>query len=657
MAGSRIVTAAEADIAGGEIEAGGGRFGRVLMSTPFLGSIVALATWPIMSIVPSTGTDPSWMAGLQMAYGDGAQFGKDFVFTYGPFGFLQAPVLYDETLWIAAFLYRSFIQFAVAISLLWVARRAFPLSLALIAAYVLLVIGYLEGAVVLLGFIWCFVALSDRRPRLAVPLVVFGGGLVGAIELLGKVNYGVAVLAFCFITLLGLPGRRRNVGLFAVTVGAAFVGLWLVARQDLSNLPDLATSSLQLMSGYSRSMSSGVTTHDWELSVAIVGMALLLGGAVLATWRDDVPRRLASVALVAVFTFLVFKEGFVRQGLGNTSDFFVFLACGGIAVASRIPAVRIGRPHRVLAVAFTVPFVAVALMALPTVSLWRSLKPDHHTAFLRRDIKALLSPAARAQLLAEGRKEMQRMYRIDPGILEALGGRSVHIDPSEIGVAWAYGLNWHPLPVIQAYSAYTPELDALNAEALSGPDGPEAILRPASGNRTAGPEALVDDRLPGWDSPAASRSMLCHYRSVRVISGWQLLERIRDRCGPTTEIGATWSTTGRRIRIPRPPDPDQIVFARVEGLGVEGWEALRANLYRARQRSARFDDGRSWKLIAETAGDGLLMSAPSTIDYPGRFRLAPNSGTVSFGLEGDVKRSLRIRFFAQQVKRISPAGR
>src|SRR5262245_38171503 len=37
------------------------------------------------------GVDPSWQIALSNAFLDGAQFGRDFVFTYGPWGFVAEP--------------------------------------------------------------------------------------------------------------------------------------------------------------------------------------------------------------------------------------------------------------------------------------------------------------------------------------------------------------------------------------------------------------------------------------------------------------------------------------------------------------------------------------------------------------------------------------
>ena len=637
---------AEADIA---IDSG--RFVRLdrvvaaLSSTPFLGVVLAALTWPIVSIVPATGPDASWAAGLYMAHAEGLQFGRDFVFTYGPLGFLQVPVLYDEAMWVVAFLFQAAIHVAVAISLLWAARRALPLIVAVAACYCLLVIGGLTAAVVLLAFIWCFVALGDDAPRSAVPLVTIGGGVLAGIELLAKANFGIAILAFTTLAVLALPDRRRRVPLFAGTVLIAFAAGWILTGQDLANLPDFVSSTEQVISGYSASMGTDIAATGWERQAAIAVLGLLLAFTTLVTRGDPLPRRAASFALVAVFWFMGFKQGFVRQGLGNTPEFFVMAAGAGIAIASRLPRA----PLRMAALGLTAPLVALALVVLPSPSLVRSLEPEAHVEYMRQGLDALLRPGERRRLISEARRSMRSSYRLDPAILRALRGRTVHVDPWEIGVAWAYNLSWRPLPVIQSYSAYTPQLDRLNAAALSGPQGPAAILR----HRDFAPGAVassIDERFPGWESPAAMRAMLCHYRAVRTTARWQLLERAEDRCEAPRPIAIVRTATGESISIPPPPGPHDIVFARVEGIGVEGAEAMRTLLYRARERTATLGARGTWRLVPSTAGDGLIMRASPPVDYPRPFRLAPDSQTVSLGIEGADARPLTVRFFAQSVR-------
>jgi len=625
----------------------GEKLTRAVLSTPFLGAVVALLTWPIYSIAPGTGPDNSWLAGLYMAHEEGLRFGTEFVFTYGPLGFLEKAVLYDEGLWIASFAYRSLLHVAVAISVLWVARRAFPLALALAACYVLTVVGYLEAAAMLLAFVWCLTALDEDAPRFALQLVVYGGAVLGAVELLGKLNFGIAVLAFGAIALLGLPDRRRTLPRFAAVAISCTLALWLLGGQSLGDLPEFAANGFEVISGYSAAMGADLGTLSWGLPLAGLATALLLTGAAVATRGGPAARRAAVLALVALFAFFAFKQDFVRQGPATRAQFFVLMLGAGIAIAAQLPP-HLRRLPQLPALALVLSLLAMVVVALPTSSFWRSLEPGDHATFLREDLDALFGPGERDRIAGEGRRAMRSSYGLDRRTLALLGDRPVHVDPWEIGVAWAYGLNWQPLPAIQDYQAYTPALDELNAAALSGSGGPQLVLRQSTRALPVG-ESSIDDRYTGWESPAAKLAMLCNYRAVRTTERWQLLERGADRCGPPRLLGTVTAWTGEPIAAPAPPGPRQIVFARVEGLGVGGWERLRSFAYRARDRTARFDGGGEWRVVPATAGDGLILRAPAAADFPRPFQLAPNAGRFSMRVEGGGSRPLQVSFFAQRV--------
>lgn len=620
------------------------RLSDALTSTGFLGIVIAILSWPIFSIVPGSGPDASWQAGLYLAHSQGLHFGTEFVFTYGPLGFLQVPVLYEQGMWVLAFLFQLTVHTAVAIVLLWTARKALPLGLAVVASYVLLVIGGLQAAAVLLAFACCFVALGEAPPRWASPrVVVLGGGVLVAIELLVKANYGIAVLGVVALTVLGSPERRRNLPLFIVTTIGVFVACWLASGQAIADIPAFISHSEQIVSGYSAAMATDIAAQHWERVAAVLTMVVLVGGAAIAARRDPPARRLAAVALVAFFSFAAFKQGFVRQGLGNTPEFFVLMAAAGIVVASRFPA----RPARVPALGLVVPLTALALVVLPSPSLWQSLKPAPHVEFLRRDLDELVSSDVKTKTIAEARRSLRSTYRLPPAIVRDIGDRPVHIDPWEIGVAWAYGLNWHPLPVIQSYSAYTPQLDGVNAGALSAAHGPTMILRRRGA--VAGSVNAIDGRFAGWESPAAMRAMLCHYRAVRTTARWQLLERAISRCKMTIPVGVVRSTTDEWIQIP-PPPRRSLVFARVAGIGVESWESVRSLLYRARDRTATFSGGGTRRLVPATAWDGLILCAAPGADFPHPFGLAPDCNAISFHIAGVSQRPITVRFFAQAVR-------
>jgi len=407
-----------------------GRVGEILVSTPFLGALLALLTWPLASSTPSVGPDASWAAGLYMAMRDGLQFGTELVFAYGPLGFLRQPVLYDQELWMVAVLYQGVVYAALATALLWSTRRWLPLLPAAALVYALLVVGYLEAAAVLLAFLVCMAALAQDPPPRALGLVAVGGALLAAVELLAKLNFGLAVLALCVVTLLALPGRRRNLATFSALFGIALLAAWLLAGQSPADLPDFVSSSAQVLGGYSQAMAANVSDATWQRPYAVAAAVLLSVAAAIPDGSSS--RRLARAGLAAAFGFAMFKQSFVRQGLGNAMDYFPLMLGAATGIAWQLP-VRVRRlPPLAPALLLVVPLAAVSVAALPRPSLWDALQPGDHLEYLRQDLRALVSPDERGRLQAAGRASMTSTYRVDRRTLALLEGREVAIDAGAV---------------------------------------------------------------------------------------------------------------------------------------------------------------------------------------------------------------------------------
>ena len=83
-----------------------------MVGLPFLLATVLL-TVPLGAPVPTPGLDPSWRLVLNLA--TDVQFGRDIIFTYGPWGYLDSPLITSTGAYGLALLIR-----ACVIAALWV---------------------------------------------------------------------------------------------------------------------------------------------------------------------------------------------------------------------------------------------------------------------------------------------------------------------------------------------------------------------------------------------------------------------------------------------------------------------------------------------------------------------------------------------------------
>jgi hypothetical protein len=102
-------------------------------------------------------------------------FGTDIVFSYGPLGFLRYPLVIYGGAGVLSAVYTLLLQYGLAVTFLWGARRSFPLLVALPVAYFASALNSVD-AIVPVAFVWALAAL-DRGPPDAGhhALIVFGG--------------------------------------------------------------------------------------------------------------------------------------------------------------------------------------------------------------------------------------------------------------------------------------------------------------------------------------------------------------------------------------------------------------------------------------------------------------------------------------------------
>jgi len=220
------------------------------------GLIVALLGWQIGFQTPGAGLDPSWNAGLAMAVYQGLHFGTEVVFTYGPLGFLNTRLVFFGDLAVLSFVYAAALYVLFCVGLVWALRRAMPLVVALVVAFVAvawLPMPLLEVGLLVAVFA-CFWLLEAERTERELWAFAIVAATFAAPAALIKLSTGPLVAVILLVALIGArAGGRRiaaYVGIFLVEV----LVLWLVTGQSLGDVPAFIGHTIEISSGYSSAM-------------------------------------------------------------------------------------------------------------------------------------------------------------------------------------------------------------------------------------------------------------------------------------------------------------------------------------------------------------------------------------------------------------------
>jgi hypothetical protein len=618
---------------------------------------VAFLSWPIHVLTPGGDIDGAWQIGLQMAAHRGLDFGTQFILNGGPLEFVLHPMVLFAGPAVVGALYLLLTQLALGLTFVWALRRSLPAVLAAPLAYVLLALQvnqYVPAPEPILGLalIWSIVSLAEDPPPFARRLLLVGGGIASAVALLVQFSDGFLVFFMCAVAVLAQPRDRwRGAAVFSGIFVASLAALWFATGQGIANFDDYVRTAFEVLSEWSTALPIDVPVASWARPFAAVAIGATFVAVYLGTSRLPASRRLAAFTLVAALDFSAWKHGFVIE-TGTYAALFTWLML---------------MPW--LAFRWRGPNLAVALSSIAVLTVLFFPVSGHRPSELTHPIaragdaadqlETLLLPGPRGRARAESRQFLRSFYRIDPKTLALLRGRSVLSYPWETAPIWAYGLDWSPEPIFP-YLAYTPYLDQVDADTISSPSGPDAILRHRPCGAIERPSYLGCEAwsatgptfLP-HEEPGATIAMLCHFEPVRTTSWLQVLYRVPNRCGHPRLIASQDLDDLETSPIPRPPSAGEVVFARVHGLEPAGLERLRTFLYRATNRSETFDGKYQYRVVPGTMEDGVILRVPPRLNFQPPFPVTPNA--ISIGFEtmpgfGVSSGPYRVEYFAMPVR-------
>ena len=587
-----------------------------LTKAAFLAATLLLAP-PLRIPAQSIGTDPSWMTALTWGREQSLDFGTQLSFTYGPWGFLSRPAGFDLGVTLAAGL---FCALAVVSFWLFVVKALSgscrPLVASTIACVTTVAIYPFSSAswILVLSMIgWTLLLVAGSSP--VTPGLVVAFSATSALLLQVKISEGLLAAALTAALLVVSP-KGPLVAAALAGLLAGLLALWVLAGQPLANIGAWLVQSLEMTRGYADAMY--LDTYGSSLWSAVLAVVML--GALVVLGMQGVGRGRApfvTYLVVAGVVYFGLKQGFIRHDSGHEFSFY------SVLVAISLAQLR-ASPRRAIRAAW----LGLAALAL-AVGILRATPVFPPTTWVT-GAHTMFSAQFREDRDEAARAALRDSYRVSARIRRHLGDTPVAIDPYEVNVAWAYRMNWRPVPVFQPYSAYTPALDKANAESLLA--GPRmAVLRE---------QRSLDDRLQMWDTPAYNLVLLCRFDEVSYDDRWVLLERGRSRCDAPRKVGSRHVQADEETELPR---------SGAHRLLTMSFQPDRRSIFRSvlstllkdpHPLTVRLGAGR-YRLPPALAGGPLVVSLPATPTRPLRSDLRGAGRAVSFSEPGVVTFQVR----------------
>jgi hypothetical protein len=533
---------------------------RLAVPTAVITLAIALAVARLPDGVASGGLDSSWGSVLRYAHDHGLHFGSDVVFTYGPLGLAATGGYSGGTTGVATWA-------ALAITLLFVlpivlVARRLPWQEA--AALLVLVGGLpliracgLDGPVQAGLCCWGILAFTspaadDRRTSAhagpAFGLACFVG-LIGLAKFSWLVPGGLTLAAVAADAFL--RGRRGLAVLPVATAAVVFIGGWAALGQPLADLPAFFIGSLEIASGYARTM--GTRGPNAILLLALLAAGLCAGGIVVRSRSAALPghshlpaRRWLLGTWLSALLFLGWKHGLVRAAAGDTHVTALLALCVGLAFALSLVPLAAAATDRLAPARCWI----VAVLAL-TLAQWMhlgSLEDGIAQAIKRISIntRILLRPERHRHWLDEEWDRARDRMAL-PTARRLLGAEPVDVFGYSQDYAIANQLNYRPRPVFQSYSVYTRRLAELNDRFYRSPRAPDWLLFELGS---------IDGRYPGLEDSLALRTILHDYRAAGTDDRFLVLHRERQDPVRLELLASGTSRAGDRIDVTPHRDRD-----------------------------------------------------------------------------------------------------
>ncbi len=533
------------------------RLGRLLFG-------VAVVAYVFSRLIPCTSVsdypmvdrlENSWTQALHLAFLHHLQAGTEIIFTYGPWGFLARgyhPQTYPVAVVAWGILSVIFLFAGWRVAKIFSANK-FLAGLWLVAFTALASLPAGEDFNTRL-VAWCVLLLclhffvEERAVTILQAALAVSLGWMGLVKFTGLIEGGVVIAVIAVDNIF----RQRRFPWIIPLWLAGFLFFWFAAGQSAGSLLPFLVNSWRVTSGYGEAMMLAAPT-EFRDNLGFLLVAVLLGaGFARAAWRRHRWFGLLPLAGLTALLLISFKLGCLRTGWQHATTAaaaLVLVALAGLAIARR-EKINFNCAAVVLA-------LSVALAGLvfgewfPGNGLPRQLAKTFSLPSLAAPVAASVTGSLRADYeknLASERNEMP--------LPRLTGGTDLYAHDQSI--LFAHGLSYQPRPVLQSYSAYTPELAELDAAHLRKNSAATNILFALQ---------PLDERFPALDDGWSWPELLTRYDckgSAGSVEKFLLLQRASiPRTFQLTPLNKTIASLGGEKLI-LPAATNGLVWVEIE---------------------------------------------------------------------------------------------
>lgn len=496
---------------------------------------------PFAPGLPTENLDSSWAFAMNYAASQNFSFGKDLIFTFGPYASIYTTQYHPATDF--KMFYGSLF---LATTFIIVMYSNVKNSTNIIKFISLLLIILMIKQRDVFFFYYCLLAgfyvfnNNEKNLQTQFYLILIFSGL-GLIPLTKGTALLAALLTIIFSSIILIYKKNYKYSLIVFIVPLlSMILFWILAGQKLSGLPIYYKSMTDIISGYTDAMSlKGILKFIFLYALITFGLFCLF----IFKKEKNLFFKISYALFVLALLFLAFKAGFVRN------DGHAFIALNMLVMTS-FAIYNIERNNKFLAI-----FVAaLCLWFYADVSFYSFNKEQWKNSIVRPYLNLFTGLTDR--VLDNSKYENFFNTNIEKikntNKIPLLEG-STDIYSYGQTTLIASGNTWNPRPVLQSYSAYTPTLININKQHLLSDKKPNNIIFNVE---------TIDNRLPNLEDGASWPILLKNYELINSDQSYILLKnKININAIKQEKIFERSYEFKQEIFI---PESDSFLFAKLE---------------------------------------------------------------------------------------------
>lgn len=458
------------------------------------------------------GLDVSWQMTINYANINNWTWGKDISYTYGPLGFLSMRMGWGVSRWV----FLLFDMFLV-VNFFYVFKDFLKASASKLLGLMILVVAILlmntshgtDLSWLLLFFIYFWLYKIYNRPSTASFAMVI---LLVVIAFFNKFNTGLISVCF-FATHLVLMyfADKLSLGkalmIFTALLATILLSSWLLNV----NLPAYILGAIEVVRGYGDVMYLANGEIDVERNLATIYnlikylfiaffIYVLLKGRFVQFFF---------IGICAVYIYALKQQAYLRGDIQHLSEFFAYgplvLLVGNMLYYKNN----------------TQKLFSSAILFILTLSLFFKTEYNNKISQLYKE-RFNNKKEYFSQFAASGKAQHvfhpEKRY-IPDTILAKIGNSTIDVFPWDSEYLIENQLNYHPRPVFQSFSAYTPYLQKLNYDFFCK-EGAEYILYDYD---------AIDNRCPINDEAMLNLYILKNYELTDTFTSNERLRALLKR--------------------------------------------------------------------------------------------------------------------------------